>query len=147
VFLDVDGSRHWNLTDEHGDVSYRFGNPTDLPIAGTWKLNPPASLIPTVTGSSSSTTNGTEGFTFVVTPTGETTEVAGGPSGKNLSVELDVSYGSSSRRQRRDEGEAVAEGNSVQEKKFKGKGWDKQVLNESGISPASELDAVFADWV
>jgi len=147
VFLDVDGSRHWNLTDEHGDVSYRFGNPTDLPIAGTWKLNPPGSLIPTVTGSSSSTTHGTEGFTFVVTPTGEATEVGGGPSGKDLSVELDVSYGSSSRRQRRDEGEAVAEGNSVQEKKFKGKGWDKQVLNESGISPASELDAVFADWV
>lgn len=146
VFLDVDGSRQWKLTDEHGDVSYRFGNPTDRPIAGTWKLIPPASSISPPTGSSSSTTNGTEGFTFGVTPTGEGSEIAGGSSGKILSVELDASYGSSSRRQRRNEGEAVAE-SDVQAKKFKGKGQDDKVANECGISLASDLDAVFADWV
>ena len=146
VFLDVDGSRQWKLTDEHGDVSYRFGNPTDRPIAGTWKLIPPASSIPPATGSSSSTTNGTEGFTFGATPTGEGSEIAGGSSGKILSVELDVSYGSSSRRQRTNEGQAVSE-SDVQAKQFKGKGQDDKVANESGISLASDLDAIFADWV
>ncbi|MCA9094617.1 MAG: S8 family serine peptidase [Planctomycetaceae bacterium] len=144
VFLDVDGSRHWNLTDEHGDVSYRFGNPTDLPIVGTWKLIPAAALVPSVTGSSSSTTDGTEGFTFGGTPTGDTNETSGGPSEKILSEELDVSYGSS-RRQRRKEGKASAE-SSVQETKFKGKGRDEKVVNDTSISLASEFDTVFSNW-
>ena len=34
VFLDVDGSRHWSLTEEKGDATYRFGNATDRPIVG-----------------------------------------------------------------------------------------------------------------
>lgn len=45
-YLDVDASRSWNPTDSLGDVSFRFGNSNDKPLAGTWAAPAPG-LTPT----------------------------------------------------------------------------------------------------
>jgi len=137
VFLDVDGSRHWSLTDDKGDATYRFGNPTDRPIVGTWKLN----------ASSSAVITEAEIAQIKVQSMGLATEsdrTKDDPPGVSAG-ELDVSFTGSGKKQKHQEIQEGKSNEAESPEKKAARRTKRESLREYPESSA-ELDAVFAVW-